>query len=108
MKHVLLLMTIVYFPLAASAQVFKAPDGVFPIPGKDSGFDHGLLMIRQKEAGGAFIEYPKDKETIEQLKKRLADYILPMFLHGAKPDNPPAKAPALEITQIPSHKGDQT
>jgi hypothetical protein len=90
------------FHLGSPAQVFKVPDNVFQLPPKDTGFDHGMLMIRQKFPGGAFIEYPKENETLDQLKLRLASYICPMFLH--EKDETTKLVP--QITSIPSHKGD--
>lgn len=109
MKRILLLLAAVAaLVISSSAQVFKIPEGTFQIPGKDSGFDHGILMIRQKDPGGAFVEYPKEKETIEDLKKRLGAYIVPMFLHDTKPSKDAGTPPLLlpKITSVPSHKGD--
>lgn len=109
MKRILLFFAVLSaLSISSSAQVFKIPAGTFPIPGKDSGFDHGLLIIRQNDPGGAFIEYPKDKETVDELKKRLAEYIVPMFLHDIKASKDSASTPSLvpKITPIPSHKGD--
>jgi hypothetical protein len=96
-----LLFTLSLFVIAPG-QVFKIPKEVFNLPSKDTGFDHGLLMIRQKQPGGVFIEYPKGAETLDQLKLRLATYITPMFFH----DKDETARIVPQITAIPSHKGD--
>lgn len=100
-KYLIPLASILLFTICAAGQVFKAPKDVFPLPGKDTGFDHGMLMIRQKQPAGVFIEYPKENESLDQLRQRLADYIFPMFMHskGQIKISP-------TITTIPTHVGD--
>ena len=109
MKRVnLIFCTIALLSVGVSSQVFKVPDRTFPIAGKDNGFDHGLFALRQDSPSGLFIVYPKDNESVDQLKKRLTDYILPMFLHEEKSTKDESTQPsaAPRITSMPSHKGD--
>jgi hypothetical protein len=101
-KPFISLLFALFFFVATPGQIFKIPKEVFDLPSKDTGFDHGVLMIRQKQPGGLFVEYPKEAETLDQLKLRLADYILPMFLHDK--DEKVRILP--QIMAIPNHKGD--
>lgn len=92
-----LLLLLLY--LASPAQVFKAPKDVFPLDAEKTGF-HGMIMLRKDKPSGLFIVYPKENETMDQVRERLAKYVVPMFLHGTDP------LPQPQTSSIPGHKGD--
>lgn len=83
------------------AQVFKMPKDVFPLESDKTGF-HGTVMLRQKDPAGLFMVYPEEKETMDQLKARVAKYVVPMFLHT----DDKSVLPAPVTASIPGHKGD--
>ena len=91
------------FSLVESAQVFKVPKDVFPLDSKITGF-HGMLMIHKDKPLGVFIVYPDEKETMAQLRERVAKYVLPMFFH--KDGEELKTLPSPQTSSVPSHKGD--
>jgi hypothetical protein len=91
------------FSVVISAQVFKVPKDVFPLDSKITGF-HGMLMIHKDKPLGVFIAYPDEKETMSELRERVAKYVLQMFFH--KDGEELATLPSPQTSFVPSHKGD--
>jgi hypothetical protein len=87
---------------AGQGVTFKIPEGVMPM--EWSNFK-GLLMLNAKLPAGIFISYPDENETIENLKARAREFILPMFAHDKK--NAKDKDIAWQIKDIPAHPGDK-
>ena len=82
--------------------VFRIPDGVLPVDWNKSGFI-GILMLEKDNPSGVFAAYPNNGgETIEELRERIAKFIVPMFAHADKDK----KEFVFKKSSIPNHKGD--
>jgi hypothetical protein len=104
MKKVLstiLLALFVY--IATPAQVFKVPKDVFTLDSTKTGF-HGMFMLHKDKPIGVFIAYPDKDETMEQVRARIATYIVPMFFHVKEGEK--FSLPEAQTSQLPGHDGD--
>ena len=84
---------------SGKAIVFKIPDGFMRAP--MTGFK-GILMLDAKAPAVIFITYPNEGESIDSLRKRVAEFIPSLFGAKAKDD----EEFSWESKRIPENKGD--
>lgn len=79
---------------------FKIPEAFTPME-KWSDIK-GVLMLNLKQPAGAFVAYPNDGESLEDLMTRIRTNIAPMFVHekDAKLD--------WQTAALPLHEGDKS
>lgn len=85
---------------AGKGIVFKIPETLTPM--KDwSGFK-GVLMLNLKQPAGAFVAYPNDGESLEDLMIRIKNSIAPMFVHEKDVKF------EWQTAALPTHTGDKS
>jgi hypothetical protein len=77
--------------------IFKFPKNYMPADFPDH---KGFLMLKPKTPAVIFIVYPKDGETIEQLRDYVKGMVKRMFIHDEK------EQLAWVISTLPTHKSD--
>lgn len=85
---------------AGKGVIFKIPDNFTPM---EKWADiKGILMLNLKQPAGAFVAYPNENESPEDLMTRIRASIAPMFIHEkeAKFD--------WQTAALPVHAGDKT
>lgn len=110
-KLLIILVGLLFFAISVQAQkdtqngvTFKTPDG-YMMRGLSPTFK-GVLMLNAERPSGIIVTYPNDDESIEKLKERLREYVLPMFAKAEKGDET-IKNAAWQTKNIPNHKGDK-
>lgn len=86
---------------AGAGIIFKIPENLTPME-KWKDFK-AVLMLNLKQPAGAFVAYPNDGETAEELIIRLRTSIAEMFIHGGENAKHDWTNGAL-----PTHDGDKT